>query len=113
MSKGVVQHNKDISTKITQSVRKVIHWVSAIWEGWMSQGVGELVSSGMLHTLMSTHSLMWESTTTAGILRASLVVSGASPLTHIRDGSTALFHHVMQHTTVKKAIRWVSVTSES
>ena len=39
--------------------------------------------------------------------------SGATPLIQIRNGSTALSRDVMQHTTVKEVIRWVSVMLES
>ena len=79
----------------------------------MSQLVEGLVKSGQRQNLMSTHILIWESTTTAGILMGILVESGATPLTQISDGNSALFPIVMQHTFVKMAILWVSVMSES
>ena len=60
----------------------------------MSQLVGELVKSGQRQTLLMAL-LMWESTTTAGILMAIPVESGVSPLTQIMgDGATALFRYV-------------------
>ena len=59
----------------------------------MSQLVGELVKSGQRHHL-STALLMWESTTTAGILMAILVESGATPLIQMSDGSIALSRDV-------------------
>ena len=80
----------------------------------MSRLVEELVKSGQRHNLMSTHLPVWESTITAGIqMDGILEESGASPLTQIRNGSFALFHIVMQHTTVKRAFRWVSLIQES
>ena len=79
----------------------------------MSQVVEGLVRYGQHNNLMSTTRLMWESTTTAGILMAILLESGATPLTQISDGKPALFHIVIQHTFVKMAILWVSVMSES
>ena len=68
----------------------------------MSQLVGELVRSGPHNNLMSTHLLMWESTTTAGT-RVGLCLTefGALPLTQISNGSYALSQDVMQHTNVK------------
>ena len=62
----------------------------------MSQLVEERVKSGQRHNLMITHILIWESTTTAGILMAILVESGVSPLTQISPGSIALFQDVVQ-----------------
>ena len=79
----------------------------------MSQLVGELVKSGQRHNLMSTDLLMWESTAIAGIqLDFWMQESGATPLIQISDGSTALFHIVMQYTTVRKAIHWVPAIRE-
>ena len=60
----------------------------------MSQRVGELVKSGQPRNLMSITIYMWESTTTAGILMRILKEFGATPLTQISDGSTALFQYV-------------------
>ena len=60
----------------------------------MSQLVEELVKSGQHKNPMSTTMLSWESTTTAGILMAILVESGATPLIQISDGTIALFPHV-------------------
>ena len=77
----------------------------------MSQLVGELVKSGQPHNLMSIPTLMLESTITAGILMAILVVSGATPLIQISDGSNVLSHIVIQH-TVRKAIHWVPAIRE-
>ena len=80
----------------------------------MSQLVEGLVRYGQHNNLMSTGMLMWESTTTAGIQMVLILKeSGVTPLTQISDGNSALFHIVMQHTTVKMAILWVSVMSES
>ena len=79
----------------------------------MSRLVGELVKSGQLLILMIMTLLMWESTTIAGILMGNLVESGAIPLIQMSGGSTALFHIVIQHTDVRKAIHWVSVMPES
>ena len=80
----------------------------------MSRLVEELVKSGQRHNLMSTHLPVWDSTITAGIqMDGILEESGASPLTQISYGSTALFHIVMQHSTVRKVIRWVSLIQES
>ena len=80
----------------------------------MSQLVEELVKSGQHNNLMSILlEQNWESTTTAGIHLGMLVEAGATPLTQIRNGSIALFHIVIQHTTVRKVIRWASVMSES
>ena len=62
----------------------------------MSQLVEELVRSGQPRNLMSTHILMWESTTIAGILMGILEESGASPLIQRSNGSTALFQAVLQ-----------------
>ena len=80
----------------------------------MSRLVEELVKSGQPHNLMIAGILSWESTTTAGIQMVLILKeSGVTPLTQISDGNSALFHIVMQHTTVKMAILWVSVMSES
>ena len=62
----------------------------------MSQLVEQLAKSGQHHNLMSTHILMWESTTTAGIQSAILKESGVTPLTQISDGSFALSRNVRQ-----------------
>ena len=94
------------------NVRKAIHWVPAIQEGSMSQLAGELVKSGQPHNLMSIPTLILEITITAGIPMAILKVSTVTPLTQISAGSTALFHDVMPHTTVRKAIPWVPAIQE-
>ena len=80
----------------------------------MSRIVEGLVKSGQHKNLMSIPlEQNWGSTTTAGIQVVLLLQeSGVTPLTQISDGSTALFHHVIQHTTVRKGIHWVSVMSE-
>ena len=83
----------------------------------MSQLVEELVKSGQHNILMSNGLLRWESTTTVGIqmailecgMESGLLESGATPLIQISDGNPALFHIVMQHTTVRKVSRSVSV----
>ena len=80
----------------------------------MSQIVEELVRFGKPHNLTSIRSLMSESTIIADNLLALLVQeSGATPLTPICDGNTALFQLVIQHTNVKRATHWVSVMPES
>ena len=62
----------------------------------MSRQVEEIVRSGQHHNLISTHILMWENTTTVGILMMILWVSIVTPLIQISDGSTALFQYVHQ-----------------
>ena len=62
----------------------------------MSQLVGELVKSGQHKNPMGTTMLMWESTTTAGILMAILVESGATPPIQMRNGIIALSQYVDQ-----------------
>ena len=80
----------------------------------MSQLVGYLANSGQPHNLMCPNILMWESITTAGIqIQIIMEASGATPLIQIGDSSTALSQYVMQHTTVKEVIRWVSLIQES
>ena len=81
----------------------------------MSRIVEGLVKSGQHKNLMSIPlEQNWGSTTTAGIqVVFFLRESGASPLTQMSYGSIALFHIVIQHTTVRKAIHWVSLMSES
>ena len=76
----------------------------------MSRIVEGLVKSGQHNNLMSILlEQNWESTTNAGIqMGLYLMESGASPLTQMSYGSIALFHIVIQHTTVRKAIHWVS-----
>ena len=82
----------------------------------MSQLVEGLVKSGQHNNLMSISSIMWESTTIAGIQMPlesrCLWESGATPLTQICFGNTALFHDVMPHTTVRKVIHWVPAIRE-
>ena len=82
----------------------------------MSRLVEELVKSGQPHNLMCPNILMWvkwkilrrESTIIAeSLLVVVLLESGATPLTQIRDGNSALSQFVMQHTTVSKVIHWV------
>ena len=75
----------------------------------MSQSVEGLVKSGQRHNTL----LRWESTTTAGILIATLKESGATPLTQISGGKSALFLFVTLHTNVRKVIRRVSIMPES
>ena len=94
------------------NVRRAIHLVSAIPEGQMSQKVEELVRSGQRQNLMIMTSLMWESITTAETRMGNLMESGATPLTQMCGGSTALFQYV-EHITVRKVIRMVSVIQES
>ena len=79
-------------------VRKAIHWVFLTIIIILRTIIilGELVKSGQRQSLMSTVLLMWESTTTAGILMAILVESGVTPLTQMRNGSIALFQYVDQ-----------------
>ena len=79
----------------------------------MSQQVEGLAKSGQSHNLMSTPILMWEITTIAGILMGLTMVFGVTQLTQIRNGSIVMSNCVMQHTNVKKAIRWVSLMSEA
>ena len=105
MSKGVMQHT---------TVRKAIHWVPAIQERGMSQQAEELVRLGQLRNLMSMTILVWGSITTAGIqIMIIMEECGASLLTQIRNGSIAMSKVVMQHTTVRKVIHWVSVILEA
>ena len=105
MLKGVVQHQHT-------TVRKAIRLVAAIWEGGIPLPAEELVKSGQRHNLMSTTLLMWESTTTAETRMGNLMESGATPLTQMCGGSTALFQYV-EHITVRKVIRLVSLIQES
>ena len=56
---------RSVPRKIT-SVKKAIHWVSAIPERGMSQQAEELVRHGQPRNLMSMTLLLWESTTNAG-----------------------------------------------
>ena len=56
MSEGVMQHT---------TVRKAIHWVSAIQERGMLQQAEELVRHGQHRNLMSMFLLMWGITTFA------------------------------------------------
>ena len=80
----------------------------------MSRLTGELVKSGQPHNLMSISTLMSESTIIAeSLLTVVLQESGATPPTQKSAGSTVLFHTVMQHTAVRKEIRWVSHMPES
>ena len=60
----------------------------------MSQKVEKLVRSGQHRNLMIVGIPSWESTITAGILMGMLEESGATPLTQMRSGSTALFQNV-------------------
>mgnify|MGYP001200926431 CR=1 FL=1 len=70
--------------------------------------MGELVRSGQSQNLMSIESLVLDSTTIAETLLVVVVQeSGATPLTQMSDSSPALFHIVMQHTTVRTGIRMV------
>ena len=82
----------------------------------MSQLVEGLVRYGQHNNLMSILlEQNWGSTTTAGIHHKAVFFlreSGVTPLTQISDGNSALFHIVIQHTTVRKAIHWVSVIGE-
>ena len=80
----------------------------------MSQLVEGLVKSGQHNNLMSILlEQNWEITTIAGIqMGLCLWESTVSPLTQISDGNAALFHIVIQHTTVRKDIRWVSAIRE-
>ena len=73
--------------------------------------MGELVRSGQSQNLMSIDTLVLESTTIAECLLVVIVVkeSGATPLTQMSDSSPALFHIVMQHTTVRTGIRMVDM----
>ena len=73
----------------------------------MSQLVEGLAKSGQHHNLMSTHILMWESTTTAEIQMEVWVESGALLLTQMCRGSLALFQFVMQLTTARKVVHLV------
>ena len=78
----------------------------------MSQLEEELVKCGRNNNHMSTQlGQNWESTTTAGTLTGLFLESGATPLTQTSSGSTALFHNVMQHTTVKKAIQYKTINN--
>ena len=80
----------------------------------MSRIVEGLVKSGQHNNLMSISSIMWESTTIAGIQISMnpmecgrIWESGATPLIQMRNGSIALFQYVVhQHTTARKAIHW-------
>ena len=56
----------------------------------MSQLVDESVRSGQPHNLMNMTSLMWESTTVAGIQMGMLQEFGAIPLIQGSDGSIVL-----------------------
>ena len=78
------------------SVRKAIHWVSAIQERGMSQQAEELVRSGQPRNFIKACILSWEITTIAGIQMIIPMVFGVTPLTQIRIGSTALSLHVRQ-----------------
>ena len=78
----------------------------------MSQLVEELVKSGQPRNLMIAGILRRESTTIAETLMGILKESGATPLTQLENGSTALFQFVVQHTTVRKAIHWVKAIWE-
>ena len=82
----------------------------------MSQLVGEFANPGQHNNLMSISSIMWESTTIAGIQISmecgGIWESGATPLIQMRNGNTALFHDVMPHTTVRKVIHWVPAIRE-
>ena len=60
----------------------------------MSQKAEELVRLGQPRNLMIARILVWESTTIAGIQMGILKESGATPLTQISDGSTALSLYV-------------------
>ena len=79
-------------------VRKAIHWVFLTIIIILRTIIilGELANSGQPHNLMSTTILRWESTTTAGILMAILVESGATPPIQMRNGIIALSQHVDQ-----------------
>ena len=91
--------NKDRSAlKTINNVRKAIHWEKTILEWSMSRLVGKLVKSGQYNNIVSTHFLIWESRTTVGIRMGTLVESGASPLTQINNGSTALFQMCLKVT---------------
>ena len=81
----------------------------------MSQLVEGLVKSGQHNNLMSIQlGQNWENTTIAGTLMGfCLRESSVLPLTQICRGSSVLSQDVMQHTTVRKVIRWVSVMPES
>ena len=72
----------------------------------MSQLVEGFVKSGQCKNLMSIPTLTLESTI---IVESLLVVvvqeSGATPLTQISDGNSALPEFVMKHTTVREVIR--------
>ena len=78
----------------------------------MSQQAEELVKPGQHKNLMSTMLHGWETTTIAGTQLGFLEESGATPLIQISGGSTALSRFVIQHTTVRKVIHWVSVIQE-
>ena len=94
---GFRTDNKERSIlKAIMNVRKAIHWVPAILEGWMSQVVEELVKSGQQHNLMIAGILRWESTTTAEIQMGILVECGVTPLIQIRCLSTAMSQNVCQ-----------------
>ena len=94
--RGGKRESKADSKDLRMSVRKAIHWVPAIWEGRMLQLAEELVKSGQHQNLMLANTPIWESTTTAGILMAIPVESGAIPLTQMSNGSTALSQYVSQ-----------------
>ena len=79
----------------------------------MSQLVEELVRSEQHNNLMGILlEQNTESTIIAGIRIEILKESGAIPLTQLKNGSIALFQFVVQHTTARKAIHWVSTIWE-
>ena len=95
MSKGVMHQT---------TVRQVIHWVSVIQESQIPLPVEGCVKAGGRWALglgsgmskMWYGGMRWEITTTAGILLGSdRWESGASPLTQIWNGNTAMFHIVI------------------
>ena len=79
----------------------------------MSQKAEELVRSGQPRNLIKACILTWEITTVAGILMIILMESGASPLTQMSNGSTALSLYVRHQPVlrlimnVRKANPWV------
>ena len=100
-----LSHGVEQSQRVVNVRKLALHLVDTILEKSMSQQAEGLVKTGQCHSLMRIAILMWESTTTAGILLGILVESGATPLIQISGGSSALFQFVMQHTTVRKVIR--------
>ena len=96
MSKGVMHQT---------TVRQVIHWVSVIQESQIPLPVEGCVKAGGRWALglgsgmskMWYGGMRWEITTTAGILLGGILMgidrceSGASPLTQIWTGITAMF----------------------